>query len=308
MPSRLRRGAAGFWRGVKDVAEGVYRHDVIGLAAQISYSALFSLFPFLLFIRALLAYVPGTDTLGAWLLQGLADLVHADSRLYQIVENSIFSELTASSVTLLSVGIVLTLWSSSSAIMVLIKAVNRAYGLEEHRSWHRRRLTAGGLSIVGAVLIPSGVLLMIFGSWIGDVIARETGQGSVFHALWVGLRWPVVFVLLVVVLGAFYFFAPDARQRWYGAVPGSLFAVAGVMASSVGLSWFLGQDLFQVKWLTYGVIGTAIVLLFWGFLIGLMMLIGGEINGAVQKAVERRKTLPVEKESDSSLLESARDE
>jgi membrane protein len=302
MPSRLRRFEAGLARGTKQVAHGVYRHDCLGLAAQISYSALFSLFPFLLFLRALMAYFPYSEQLGNRLLEGLAQFISADSRLYQIVEKSVFEEIGATSAALLSVGVVLTLWSASGAVMVLIKAVNRAYGLTETRSWQRRRLMAVVLAIAGAVLVPAGLLLLVFGSWVGDAIGRELGSGSGLHILWVGMRWPVVFILLVVALGAFFYFAPDARQRWYSVIPGALFAVAAIIGASVGLSWFLSQSVFQVRWLTYGVIGTAIVLLFWAFLIGLMTLIGGEINAAVRRAVDAAGN------NSGGLVESAGDE
>ena len=302
MPNRLRRFGAGLARGTREVADGVYRHDCLGLAAQVAYSSLFSLFPFLLFLRALTGYIPAAARLGDWLLGGLEDLVSADSRLYQIVEENVFKEISATSAALLSVGVVLTVWSASGAVMTLIKAVNRAYGLEETRSWFWRRPMAAGMAIAGAVLLPAGILLLVFGSWIGDQIGAQVGSGSVLHLLWVGLRWPVVFVLLVAALGAFFYVAPTARQRWFGVLPGALFAVAAIIGVSIGLSWFLSQNVFQVRWLTYGVIGTAIVLLFWAFLIGLMILIGGEINAAVHRAVVGRKG------ASGGLVESPQDE
>jgi membrane protein len=290
--SLARRGAdlgSGFWMGVKHLAAGIYRHDCLGLAAQIAYSFLFSLFPFLLFLRALVAYFPGADRIGDFLLSGLADLVTVDSRLYEIVESSIFKEVNAANTTFLSVGIVLTLWSASGAVMTLFKAVQRAYGLEENRSWYRRRLMAGAVAVAGAVVIPVGVLLIVFGSWIGDQIALRMGDGSVLHVLWVGLRWPFVVGLLVALIGVFMHVAPSKRQRWYGVVPGAAFTVAAGIGASLGLSWFLTQSVFQVRWLTYGAIGTAIVLLFWAFLGGLMVLVGGEINAVVAWMTESRR-------------------
>jgi len=163
--NRLRRLGAALVRGAKEVADGLYRHDCLGLASQVAYSSLFSLFPFLLFLRALTAYIPATAHLTDWLLSGLSNLITTDSRLYQIVEENVFNELgPTSSATLLSIGLVLTLWSASGAVMTLIKAVNRAYGLEETRSWYRRRPMAAGLAIAGAIVIPAGILLLVFGS------------------------------------------------------------------------------------------------------------------------------------------------
>ncbi|MBC7293166.1 MAG: YihY/virulence factor BrkB family protein, partial [Thermoleophilia bacterium] len=203
---------------------------------------------------------------------------------------------------LLSAGLLLTLWSASGAIMVLIKAVNRAYDMPETRSWWKRRLMASGLAVAGAVLLPSGVLLVVLGARVGDWLGRELGPDSGLRLLWLGLRWPVVFVLLVLIVGAFYYLAPCTRQRWYTVLPGSLFAVGAIVLSSLGLSWFLSQNLFAVRWLTYGVIGTAIVLLFWAFLIGLMILFGGEINAAVLRASMRKREVGLVESTDNEQL------
>ena len=310
MRSRLRvvrvklvRAGRGLLAGGKGVVGGLYYHDCLGLSAQVAYSVLFSLFPFLLIVNAVVAYVPGgQEAVGQWLLGSLAGLVTTDSRLYEIVKQDVLNEAGALNATLLSLGVVLTLWSASSAIMVLLKAVNRAYGLEETRSWQKRRVMAVAWSVGGAVLIPAGVFLLVFGSWVGDRIGKEAGFDSVWHSLWVGLRWPVVFVLLVVALGIFLYLAPSRRQRWYTVVPGALFSVAAIIGVSVGLSWFVSQGMMQVRWLTYGAIGTVIVLLFWAFLIALMVLVGGEMNAAVHRALVARKG------RQEDLVESRHDE
>jgi len=289
MRASLRRFGRGLVQGIKAVAGGLYRHDCLGLSAQVSYSVLFSLFPFLLILNALVALVPGGSRVQDWLLGGLRQLVDADSRLYEIVRDNVFGEVDALSVTLLSVGIVLTLWSASSAVMVLMKAVNRAYGLEETRSWQKRRAMAVGWALAGAILIPVGILLLVFGSWIGRLIGEAAGYESAWHGLWIALRWPVVAVLLAGALGVFFYLAPSVRHKWYSVLPGALFSVAAIAGTSVVLSWFVSQSIMQVRWLTYGAIGTVIVLLFWAFLVALMVLAGGEINAAVHAAVERRR-------------------
>jgi membrane protein len=310
--SRLRRCGAGLARGIKEIFWGLYRQDCLGLSAQVAYSALFSLFPFLLLLNALVAYVPGGDRVGDWLLGGLRNLVSVDSRLYEIVRENVFFEVGALSHTLLSVGIILTLWSASSAVMVLLKAVNRAYELKETRSWQKRRGMAVGWAVAGAIVIPVGVLLLVFGHWIGELIAKKTGPGSALHVLWVGLRWPVVFLLLVGVLAIFFRHASSVRHKWYAVLPGALFSMAAIIGTSVSLSWFVTQSVMQARWLTYGAIGTVIVLLFWAFLIGLMVLIGAQINAVVGRAVQAKKDAAqaahTEEEAGSELLESAHDE
>jgi membrane protein len=310
--TRLKSLLFGLGRGIKDIFWGLYNQDALGLAAQVAYSVLFSLFPFLLLLNALAAYIPGADQVADWLLAGLRNLVSVNSKLYDIVQNNIFFEVGALSATFLSVGIVLTLWSASGAVMVLLKAIQRAYGLQETRSWQKRRSLAVVWAVAGVVIIPVGVLLLLAGGWIGDRISDRYGVYSALHVLWIGLRWPVVLVLLIGMLGVFFRLGSSVRHRWYGVFPGAVFSVGGIIAATTGLSWFLSQKLFVARWLTYGVIGSVIVILFWAFLVGLVVLIGAQINAVVCRAVEKNRGSPAaaasQEDPEGQLIESPSDD
>ncbi len=270
-----------------DVYQGILRDDCLGLSAQIAYYGLFSLFPFLLFLRSLVRHIPGKDQVIQATLDGLAALVTTDSRLYEIVRDNIVEQLNAGSPTLLSVGAILTVWGASSAFSVLIKAINRAYGVGETRSWQRRRLTALALTLLAAILIPAGVSLLLLSPRLSEWLARGAVSDAA-HLAWTILRWPGTFALLVVPLTVIYLVAPNIRQRWTWVLPGSVFAVGAIILSSLGFSWFIGLNLFELKWFTYGAIGIVIVILFWMYLTGLAILVGAEINGAWSMALGRR--------------------
>jgi membrane protein len=120
-------------------------------------------------------------------------------------------------------------------------------------------------------------------------------------------------LVLVGVLSVFFRYASTVRHRWYGVFPGAAFAVTAIIGVSVGLSWFVSQSMLQVRWLTYGAIGTVIVLLFWAFMIGLMVLIGAQINAVICRAVEAKRdggkrdeaeNAPGEEGPDGELIES----
>lgn len=271
----------------------MYRDDCLSLAAQIAYYALFSLFPFLLFLRALVPHVPGAGGLAPTILEGLATLVGTDSRLYEIVRGTIVEQIQTGSPALLSLGVVLTLWSASSGFSVLIKAVNRAYGIRDSRSWYHRRGLALLLTVALALLIPAAVTLLVLGPRFGRTLAEITGAGGFLDVAWRALRWPLAFGFLAAGTALVYFLAPDTKLRWHWLIPGSLFAVAAIVLSSLAFSWFLGSGVFQVKWLTYGAIGTVIVLLFWLYMISFAILVGAEINSALDRLTGRRTRRPV---------------
>jgi membrane protein len=272
-----------------ETVRGVWRDDCLGLSAEIAYFGLFSLFPFLLFLRSLIPYTPWAERLVAAGQEALAGLVNPSSELYGIVAENVIVPVRTASQTLLSIGALLTLWSASSVFGVLIKALNRAYGLQETRSWYRRRAMAVMLTLVMLLLVPSGFALLLVGPFLGRLIGRYVGGAQGFEAAWTFVRWPLVFAFLAGALALVYYFAPNTRQKWHWLTPGSLVAVAAVVVESQGLSWAMSTRLFRPQWLTYGAIGAAIIIVFWLYLIGLSVLVGAEVNAAVER---RRGHLP----------------
>ncbi len=285
----------------KRVFWGTVEDDCLGLSAQIAYYGLLSLFPFLLFLRALVPHLPGKGEVIERTLHGLELMVTPESRLYEIVRDNIVDQLDAGSSTLLSVGVLLTLWGGSSSFAVLIKAINRAYAIRETRSWQRRRLLAVAMTLMTALFIPMGVTLVLLGPSFGETLGRLVGAEWAVHAVWRAVRWPAVVAFLTIGLAVIYYFAPNTPQRAMHVLPGSFFAVIAIIGSSLGFSWFIGLNLFELKWFTYGAIGTVIVILFWMYLMGLAVLIGAELNDAVGRALGRppREGAQVEKEAPS---------
>ncbi len=286
MSTELRRPAWSI-RFIREVAGGVWSDDCLGLAAEIAYFGLFSLFPFLLFLRALVPYVPGSEALVNNGLEALATWVRPDSRLYEIVSENVIQQVNNRSQALISIGVVLTLWSASSVFMVLIKAINRAYGLIDTRSWVRRRGLSFVLTLVMMVFVPSGLLLMLLGPWLGRLIGEYLGFERQFDVMWAVVRWPLAFAFLTLALAVFYFFGPNTRQRWHWLTPGSVLAVLVILLESRLLSWVLGSTMFTPDWVTFGAIGAAIIIVFWLYLIGFSILLGAEVNAAIGRMTGR---------------------
>lgn len=271
----------------REALRRMWRDDCLGLAAEIAYFGLFSLFPFLLFLRSLVPYLPWTETLVVRGLETLGSLVSPSSELYRIVAENVLFKVETANQTLLSIGALLTLWSASSVFGVLIKAMNRAYGLKETRSWYQRRGMAVVLTLVMVLLVPAGFSLLLVGPSIGHLIGRYLGGEYGFEVAWAVARWPLVFVFLAGSLALLYYCAPNAGRRWHWLTPGSVIAVAAIVVESLGLSMILGSRLFRPQWLTYGAIGAAIVIVFWLYLIGLSVLMGAEVNAAVERLFGR---------------------
>jgi membrane protein len=279
-----------------DLARRVYREinddDVWGYAAQLAYYFLFSLFPFFIFLAALLAYVPVPD-----LMQQIMTLIgeFVPASVLELMEDNLVSLLSRPRGGLLSFGILMALWVSSSGFAAIANSLNRAYGVKEGRPFWKVRGVAMLLTIGLAVLMTSSMILLIFGPEIGSWLAAKVGLGEAFDMLWNIIRWPVIVVLMVITIALIYYFAPDVEQNWHWITPGAVFAVLMWIALSLGFAYYVEN--FGAYDATYGSIGAVIVLLMWMYLSGFVLLLGGEINAEIEHAArggkhEGQKRLP----------------
>jgi membrane protein len=269
--------------GIKELATRVVKEvredDCLGWAAQLAYYLLFAVFPFLLFLTALLGFLP-IPNLMERLLAGLAMVLPGEA--VTLLQDNIRQLVTEQKGGLLSFGILAALWSSSSAVVAITAALNQAYDVEEGRPWWKVRGIALLLTMGLSLFLLLAVVLLIFGPQLGGGLASLIGLGSVFGIIWNILRWPVSAGLLVVALALVYYFAPDVEQKWKWITPGAVFAVLATLLTSLGFSLYVNYFGSYNK--TYGSLGAVIVFLTWLYLTGLCVLVGGEINAEIEHA------------------------
>jgi membrane protein len=258
--------------------------DCLGRAAQLAYYFLFALFPFFLVLITLLGYIPLPNLMDR-LMDMLAQLLPGDA--LHLVQDNVHDLVTNQRGGLLSFGILVALWTSSSAITAIMDGLNRAYDVEEGRPFWKVRLFAILLTLGLSLFIIVSLVLLTFGPQIGGWIADRIGLGSIFQTAWNVLRWPVIVGLLILAMALVYYVAPDVEQQWQWITPGSVVAVVGWLLASLGFSYYVNN--FGSYNATYGSIGAVIVLLTWMYVSGFFVLVGGEINAEIEHAASSGK-------------------
>jgi membrane protein len=180
---------------------------------------------------------------------------------------------------LLSVGIIVALWSASAGMGAVMSALNVAYDVVERRPWWRRRLIALALTVGLALLVPAALLLIVFGERAGLAVAGRYGLGPTFVTVWSIVRWTLIALMVAWGVLLVYRLAPAARLPWRALVPGTIIAVAAWLAMSVGFKYYV-THLADYN-ATYGSIGGVILLILWLYLSGVVLLVGAEINAEV---------------------------
>src|SRR6185503_4161105 len=171
-----------------------------------------------LFITAIISFIPVSGLLDA----STAMLPRvAPGEVLSIVQDQILKIAHEKNGGLLTIGMLGTIWSTSSGVTAIIDTLNQAYDIQESRPWWKVRLLAIGLTVALAGFIVFSLALVLVGPTLAEKIAIWAHMGTVFEWTWKIAQWPIVFGLVTLAIAMIYYFAPDAEQDWVYITPGS---------------------------------------------------------------------------------------
>jgi membrane protein len=248
--------------------------DVPAMGAQLTYYLILSFFPFLIFVFAVLSFSDIT----------VSDAMDNISRVIpQLSDETIvdvFSELQKSrNGSILSIGLLATLWSASNGVNAIIKALNKAYDEEENRPFWKVRGISLIFTIILAVMLFLSLILLIFGKLIGETLYKLTQLPGNFEVLWGIAQYVIPLITMVTAFVLIYKYTPNLRLRFREVLPGAIFATIGWVITSIMFSFYVNNFGNYTK--TYGSIGGVIVLLTWLYLSSILIVLGGEINATL---------------------------
>jgi len=264
---------------LKRTFKEAFNDGVFDLAAQQAYYFFFALFPALLALISIASFFP-IHNLTNEIVGTLGRVAPGD--VVQIINEQISKISNDKAGGLLTFAFLVTLWSSSGAVVSMCTTLNAAYDITEGRPWWKVRLIAIGLTIGLAIFTLISMAMIVAGPGVARQFADMVGLGEVFVWTWSILRWPVIFVLIATAIALIYYFAPDAEQEFVWITPGSVLATVLWIGISYGFKTYVATMGNYTE--TYGLIGGVMVLLLWFYLSGIALLIGAELNAEIEHA------------------------
>ena len=169
------------------------RHDMAVYAMALAYRGLLALFPFAVFLVAVVSFLR-VDSVLEWLAEqgppGIRGTVP------QPVESFLGQVLGEDQGGLLSFGIAVAFWLVSMGARILTRALNAVLEVEETRPPVKRvasSLTfAPGLALAGICAVGPMLATSRSAAWL----AGWVGLDEAFVLLWTLLRWPTALLLL----------------------------------------------------------------------------------------------------------------
>ena len=262
-----------FLRGVYLLARRYLRHNVGAQSAALAFYLLFMLFPFLIFLSALLGLLQ-LDVAG--ILKALAEFLPA--QVVDVVEVYLTYVGSSPSPQLLVFGLVFSIYFPMRATNALMRSVRTAYHLGPAHGVVQILKTLLYTVLLIAAIALTLVLMSVSDRLLAYCVANF-GLPAFIAELWAKLRFPLAAVVGYFALFLLYALAQDGRQPWRNIWPGTLAALAAWM----GLSWLYAWYVEHIAHysLLYGSIGTVIVLLIWLNLSATALIMGAELNGTL---------------------------
>jgi len=252
--------------------------DGWAIASHIALSALMALFPFLIVLTALAGFI-GSKELADEAARILLEAWPAE--VAGPIAAEIHSVLTTARGDVLTIGVALAIYFSSSGIESLRIGLNRAYGVEEARGWWLLRLESIAYVLVGAVALIGFAFLVVLGPLIFATAAR--------HAHWLaplqGLvtRLAAASVLLIVALVLVHLWLPAGRRSLTQIAPGVIATLALWLAGGTLFARYI-EDFAGAYVSTYAGLASAMIALVFLYVTASIFVYGGEINAAVKRA------------------------
>ena len=255
----------------KEMFYRVMYDEISLLSANLSYYFILSLFPMLIVALALTPYFKIDQQ---FLLEKIQSYAPGD--LGDYLFDMISEVLNNKNNTIITVGIVFTLWSASSGIYGIIIAFNNAFRVRDGRIWIVTKLISVILTALFLIGMFVALVLIVFGKQLTYILFHKFNLDEGYYNLWSVLNssLPVLFIFLIFVF--LYTMGPNLKLKAISIIPGAVFATISWIIVSKLFGYYIDHFSSYIK--TYGTIGAVMAFVLWLYITGYILIIGAEIN------------------------------
>jgi membrane protein len=275
---------------VIQVLKNVERKHLNLVAAGLAYYFIMSLFPGLVLLAGVAAYLP--------LTQGVQSVTTFVGYVMPPQAASMFAQVLGSIRThragLLSFGIIVLLWLSSKGVKAIIAGLDMVYEVRTPRRVWTNRALAFGLTFGVGVLLLLAVMVMVAGPALKPFLLKAVPEHSLFFSVWPYLQWLPAAIFIFAAIELLYLLAPNMPVRQRVTVPGALVVAATWLALSWGLGFYF-QRFGEAKLVRfYEFLATPVAVMIWLYWSAFAILVGAEINASLQAYKNAKAAAPAE--------------
>lgn len=254
---------------VRDFIKNMKSENLSAYASSTAFFIFVSLVPMLLLICAIIPFTPLTKEN---LIKILADVVPV--RMEGLVEN-IIENVYIRSAGVLSVAVILILWSAGKGVLAVVRGLNAVNDVEEERNYFVVRIYASFYTLILLLIVLVSMIILVFGNQLVRMLISISPKLRLLFSLLLNLRFLFVWILLTVIFAAFYAYLPNKKLTFKAQLPGASFAAViwsiFSWCFSIYVSWGNGFNI-------YGSLSIIVVLLLWLYFCFYIIFMGAYIN------------------------------
>ncbi len=256
-----------------------FQRDAINVrAGSVAYSFMLSLFPAMMIIFSIIPYIP-IQAYRDTLMNSLQQFMPHNA--YQAIFTTIYDIINNQRTGVLSIGIILALYYSSTGVIGLINSFDKVYPSFRQRNFWMKTLVSFKITIFLFLLLILSVVMIVAGEYVIQYVMNLIGvKGGSAYFILASVKWLIIILLFYFSISMIYFYAPAMHRRFRFFSAGSTVATFLSILTSLGFSFFINNFSNYNK--LYGSIGTLIVIMLWLYYNSLVLLIGFELNASIE--------------------------
>lgn len=264
----------------------VDRRDLQLRATSLSFTFFLALFPSIIFIFTLIAYIPISNSHQSIMLF-FEKLLPTSA--YKAAQTTLVDILNNQRGGLLSLGFLTAMYFSTNGFVSLMNALNKYGRQKETRSFWKKRIVA----IILATIVSISLLIAVGLLTVGNFTIKYLDKLAYFPSkitpvLLVSLNISIVAVLILFFISMIFYLAPNHNKQWRFISPGAVFACVSILLTTLVFSGYINA--FNTYNKVYGSIGVLIVIMLLIYINTYILLLGYELNISIDKAAKEIKT------------------
>ncbi|NLK93593.1 MAG: YihY/virulence factor BrkB family protein [Clostridiales bacterium] len=252
----------------------VKNDDIFALASQLAYYLVLSFFPFLIFLISLISMI-NININEVYI--GLKDVL--PSNVYELVQGILIEVFNSQSAGVLGASIFIAIWVASSGFRGVIKGINKAYNLEDNRSFIKKTIIAYISTILLAFTILLALIVLVFGTVVQEHLIEILPFKEVILIFWNIIRYGIILIVLFFVFASIYRYTPCRKIKWKEVIPGAMVSTVGWVISSIAFAFYINNFNNYSKF--YGSLAAVFILMIWIFLTSIILIFGVEVNSVL---------------------------
>ncbi len=272
------------WRVIVEAFYRFNRDDGWAIASHIALSILMALFPFLIVVTAIAGFIGSTD-----LADEVARLVLAawPKQVAGGIATQIHSVLTTPRSGVLTLGAVFAVYFASSGVESLRIGLNRAYGLQEQRSFWLLRLESIGYVLVSAIALLMLAFMVVLGPLIFQAAVKFAPWIEPLESHFNFARFVIAGGVLAVSLFILHLWLPAGYRTPRAVWPG--IAATLILWLAVGFTFGRYLASFSYTYVSYYAgLASAMIALVFLYYSAWIFVYGGELNAVIARVREAK--------------------